>query len=63
LKTLILADGPAASKAKVIDDLRKRLAAAGKAANGAATAGEADEICRISQVAKTGFQDRAAPQP
>jgi hypothetical protein len=59
LKSLILPDGPSVSKAAALEDLRKRLRAAGKK-DGVPAAAEANEICRASVTTKPGFQDRAA---
>ncbi|HEY9024118.1 MAG TPA: M35 family metallo-endopeptidase [Burkholderiaceae bacterium] len=60
LKALLLADGPSPSKGEVLEDLRKRLVAAGKQAKGSADKAVGDEIVRVSQAAKPDFQDRAA---
>jgi len=60
LKALLLADGPSPSKGEVLEDLRKRLVAAGKKAKGSADKAVGDEIVRVSQAAKPDFQDRAA---
>ena len=60
LKRLLQADGPSAAQGAALDDLRDKLAAAGKAARGTAAKASADEIVRASQSAKPDFQDRVA---
>lgn len=60
LRALLLQEGPSPTHGGVLDDLRKRLAATGKAAKGLAGKAVGDEIVRISQAAKPDFQDRAA---
>jgi hypothetical protein len=60
LRELLLPDGPAPGKSAVLDDLRDKLTAAGKKANGSAAKAAGDEIVRVSQSAKPAFQDRAA---
>lgn len=59
LKALLAADGPAIGHAKVLDELRKLLAEAGKRQAVPASAA-ADEIARASKPANSGYQDRAA---
>lgn len=60
LKSLLQAEGPAADKAKILEDLRDRLRAAAKQSGSLTSKGKAKEIARISQMDKAGFQDRAA---
>ena len=60
LKSLLQADGPAADKAKILEDLRHRLRLAAKQGALVTTKGKAKEIVRICQIENTGFQDRAA---
>lgn len=60
LRELLLPEGPAVGKSGVLDDLRSKLAAAGKLSKGSAGKAMGDEILRVSQAAKPSFQDRAA---
>ena len=60
LKSLLQPDGPAANRAKVLDDLRDRLRTAASKAGGTRVKAKARKIARISQTDKNGFQDRAA---
>ena len=53
-------DGPSPGKSTVLDDLRKRLVAAGKKAGGSAAKAAGNEIVRVSETSRTDFQDRAA---
>lgn len=59
LKVLLEDDGPNATKAKVLDDLRDQLKKASKGKAVAKTA-MAEEIIKASKTGATGYQDRAA---
>ena len=60
LKSLLLAEGPAVDKAKVLDDLHDALRLAAKKGRLVSAKGKAREIVRVSQTDKTEFQTRAA---
>jgi hypothetical protein len=59
-KLLMQPDGPAASHAEALEDLRKLLAKAVKQTGGAAAKAEAATIAVASRTKVDGFQDRAA---